>query len=191
MPDLPEGGRAMGPAGKCIVILTVATLLAGCGALTGTADPSERRGASGATYCCPPETPETKRIREQLARPVTVEFDSTKFDEVIETFRRLSRVNILVDPKARLAQGITPDTTVKLKVKDIPLRSALTLALEEVNLDFVIRNGVIFVTSQWGARQHFETRFYDVRDLAAPVPGRAERAKRLGRGGGRRRRDAA
>jgi len=126
--------------------------------------------------------PAAKRIRQQLARQVTLDFANTPFEHVIAFLTDLTKVRFIVDKRAMEAEKIGPKTTITFKVSDVRLADALTLILEQVNLDFVMKDEVIFVTNREGASKDLDVRLYDVHDLAPPVKERGEAEARRARG---------
>jgi hypothetical protein len=61
--------------------------------------------------------------------------------------------------------GIAADTPVRMQLEDIPLRSALHVALQELGLAYVIREGILFITTVEDAHTVLSTKVYDVNGL--------------------------
>ena len=96
---------------------------------------------------------------------------------MVDFLQDLTDVNIVTDQKALEAEGITDETTVNLKLSNVRLESALNLILEQVNLDYVIKDEAIFITNKAGVGKDPELRVYDVRDLVVAMGGHGEEAK--------------
>lgn len=78
---------------------------------------------------------------------------------------------VQLDKPAIQEEGIRLDTPIRIQVRDLPLRSALKLALGQYNLTFVWENQSIRITSILQAYNELETRLYPVRDL---LPGEGD-----------------
>jgi RNA polymerase sigma factor (sigma-70 family) len=73
---------------------------------------------------------------------------------------------ILFDTRALDAAEIAPDIAVSIQVRDIPLRSALRLILDQAgHLTYVVRDGVLMITTNEQARRTLETHLYDIREI--------------------------
>jgi len=94
-----------------------------------------------------------RRVEATLKRRVTVEFPGTGFENVINFLRDLTGLNFVIDIHALADQGMGPDFTIMLKLTDVSLADALDLILDQVELDYVIRGGVVFVTDPERARK--------------------------------------
>jgi len=147
---------------------------------------SERREKFSVMDLGKRETPAVAQVRRQLAKPVTIEFPGTSFQNAIDHLQDLTGVNIVVDQKASEAEGITADTTIKLKLTNVRLASALGLILDQVNLGYVIKGETVFITSLAGLGEDVKVRMYDVRDLLVAMGehGEDEGGGNGGNGGG-------
>lgn len=95
---------------------------------------------------------------------VSLDFDDAPALEVIKFLRQTSGVNLVVDQAARADSGLD-DKRVSLEVTEIPLRSALTLVLDFVELVARWRHGVLLITTADRARGDATLQIYDVRDI--------------------------
>ena len=75
------------------------------------------------------------RLERQLAKPVTLEFPGTSFENVIDFLIDLSNVNLPWDRAALRRQGIGADTTIKLRLSNVSFRSAPAPHLRAGELD--------------------------------------------------------
>ena len=64
--------------------------------------------------------------------------------------------------------GISADTPVTRSVKGISLKTALQLILKNLSLTYLIRNGLLQITTPEEAEQQLETKIYPVGDLVLP-----------------------
>lgn len=95
---------------------------------------------------------------------VSLDFDDAPVLEVFKFLRQTSGVNLVVDQAVRADAGLD-DKRVSLEVTEIPLRSALSLVLDFVELVVRWRHGVLLVTTPDRARGDASLQIYDVRDI--------------------------
>ncbi|HYE06823.1 MAG TPA: hypothetical protein VEL07_15005 [Planctomycetota bacterium] len=120
-------------------------------------------------------------IQDRLQQQVTFEFEDTSLEDVVNFFRQVTGVNIIVAPEV-YASG---SATVTLRARDMKFGDALKWVLELTNLFMAVQNQAIYISNEavTGATL---LRVYDVADLISPVrdfPGR-ELAYNSGSGGG-------
>ena len=88
--------------------------------------------------------PEWRReVEKQLDRRVTFELVDTPLGEALEFFSTLMKVGMRLDPREAKRAG----TPVSLKVSDMELRVSLGWILELGGLDYVLRDGGIFIST--------------------------------------------
>jgi hypothetical protein len=85
------------------------------------------------------------RIEGVLGRKIRFEFHKATLAEVAEHLEAKTQENFVLDPAARLAKQLDPQTTVTGTAVDIPLRAALKKLLEPVGLTFVVRDEVVLI----------------------------------------------
>ncbi|MCB9949596.1 MAG: hypothetical protein H6824_01290 [Planctomycetaceae bacterium] len=113
-----------------------------------------------------------RRIHEALKDTTSLEFPGNPLEDVVEYISSIHNIPIRLDYAALLAEGIGPDTEVKMVISGISLRSALKLLLEDVGgieLTYVIEDEVMKITTQLKADETLQTRVYPVADLVIPV----------------------
>ncbi|MEK7486315.1 MAG: hypothetical protein AABZ60_18490 [Planctomycetota bacterium] len=113
----------------------------------------------------PPEIQSIKRSLEN--EKITLDFNDTPFNEVINFIRNVTNVNIVVDPEA-LAED---DSGVTLNVTDLKLKSALNILLQFKNLTAVYQDKVLFITKpdSVAAKGLPKPELHDVRDLTGAL----------------------
>jgi hypothetical protein len=84
----------------------------------------------------------------------------TPLKDVVDYLQDLHHIEIQLDEKALRQAGIGDDTPVTFNLKGVSLQSALRLLLREPDLDYVIRDEVLFITTP--------------REAAAMGPGRRD-----------------
>jgi serpin B len=104
-------------------------------------------------------------IRRALDRPITLDVNEEPLDKVLEGLARKLDVNLVIDEHTLLDEGVPVDQVVSFKVTDISARSALKLLLEPLQLAWLVRDEVLFITTATKAGDEMEVRVYDVSDL--------------------------
>src|SRR5688572_27321855 len=142
--------------------LTLASLL--CLAMFVLANPAmAQRNASNAI------------ARAALNRNLpAIDFANVTLREALEFLRDISGTNIHVNWRAIETTGVTPDTTVNMKLRQVPMRRVLTMLLEEAaggqTLTWYLDDGVIEVTTREISDSIMYTKVYDVQDLLFEPP---------------------
>ncbi len=109
------------------------------------------------------------KIERALTKPTTVDFKETSLLEFVETLKAYTGTNVVLDQAGLDEVGVDPDEPITLKLDEVPLKSVLKLALEPLELIYIIRNDVLMITSQTAAEEQLETRVYPVADLVIPI----------------------
>jgi len=118
---------------------------------------------SGAARAQEPQVDAGRKVRDRLASMrLNLDFNNAKFGEIVAYFQEYSGLNFHVDSETLARQD---ESRVTLRLKDVPLKTALRLVLRPRDLGCVLRNGVLVITpkSQLGAET--VTRVYEARDL--------------------------
>lgn len=113
----------------------------------------------------PAEVAAEKRILHALQRAVHVPPVETGLDQVVATLSRQSGVDIRIDRRALDDVGLTADVPVSFRSDDLPLRAALELLLQPVELDWTIRHQVLIISTPEELESNLMTRVYPVGDL--------------------------
>src|SRR5436189_5232656 len=79
-------------------------------------------------------------VRKLEAMKVTVDFENVKLPEAIDYLRDVTGLNLVLLPKAMEKDG---ETSIKLKVKELSVRSVLKLLLGSRGLAASYRDGAI------------------------------------------------
>ncbi len=106
---------------------------------------------------------------EKLLDSTTVDlkFDNpTSLKEAVEYLATLTKVNIMVDPRAQADGKRAEDAEISLKtVTPIKLRSALNLMARAHKLSWTVRDEMVFITDAAHLEEMKVTVAYDIRDL--------------------------
>ena len=98
-------------------------------------------------------SPDKQKLLDALAVRYTVEFNNASILSVIETLSALTGLNIIVDTRA-IAQDIgelsdvLEGGAISIKVKDLPLIELLDAALGFTDLNYMIEENMILITTQ-------------------------------------------
>jgi hypothetical protein len=115
-------------------------------------------------------SPRVEKIEKELTALTEVDFQGVTLREAVDYFKSLHRVEILIDRKAFEDDGKTNDLQVDLQISAVSLKTALRILLEPHNLDYIIKNDNLIITTATGAENHMETRVYDVRRTGLKSP---------------------
>jgi hypothetical protein len=115
------------------------------------------------------------QTRAQLERVLpAVNFTNVTLKDAIDFLRDVSGSNIHVNWKAIEAAGITQDTAINIKLRQVLLQKVLGLLLSEASggtgLTFYIDDGVIEITTKEIADAAMFTVVYPVQDLLVQAP---------------------
>jgi type II secretory pathway component HofQ len=95
---------------------------------------------------------------------ITLDFKNATLQAVADYIREIADVNLVVSHKV---EGKGDD--ISIKVQDISLKSVLSLVLKPKGLTYVIRDGVLMLTTVEDANEDVIMEIYDVRDLLYPI----------------------
>jgi hypothetical protein len=99
---------------------------------------------------------------------ITLEFTDTPLPDALDFIRSFSGIDFVIDVKVRERFADDP-IKISLKVKDIPLKSALKLMLGSKNLGAVYRDGVLLIVLKEDIDKEVYLKIYDVRDLLLKI----------------------
>lgn len=106
-----------------------------------------------------------EHIRRALRTPTRVNFVDTPLREGLEYLGKLHHIRIVPDAPKLAAEGVAMNTPITLSLKDVTLESALDLLLSPLQLDYIIKDEVLRVTTSAEERKTFQMEVYPVRDL--------------------------
>lgn len=115
-------------------------------------------------------------IMDSLAKRVTVTFRETSLGNAILKMRDSLGINVVFATKAIKEAGCNLDEPISLSVSDVSVRSLLRLLLEPYDLDFVVHNEVLLISTAGECRARLVIRAYDISDLVKVVA-RADRSR--------------
>lgn len=113
------------------------------------------------------EKPGDRRVRQQLEETIlSFTFNDQPVMEALDFLQTLGNVNIVPD-RSRFED---PGQTITLKLTNVSLETAIKLLTEQLGLQYVIRDGIVFISDDEGIRRPPVISTYDVRDLLADIP---------------------
>lgn len=110
-------------------------------------------------------------IQKRLSTPIQARYMNQPLASVMDELAQMAGITIHLAPDGLAEQSVQPSQPVTLNIQDtIPLKSALNLILEPLNLDYTIRNDVLMITSKSKKDTDTYTVTYPVADLVIPIP---------------------
>jgi hypothetical protein len=148
------------------------------------ASKAQSRVAEPSVEFLPEPSQGEKLIAAALDRKATFQFAETPLADVVVFVEDLleHKVPIELDIRALEDAGVGADTPVTLRVKDVKLRTALKLLLDEYDLAYLIRDDVMVIMTIDKAETELVTRTYPVGDLLEVFPASAPKAQSAGSG---------
>jgi hypothetical protein len=101
-------------------------------------------------------------IRKLDTMKVSVDFEDVKLPEALDYLRDFTGLNLVVLPKAMEKEG---DTKIRLKVKDLSVKSVLKLLLASRGLTVGYRDGALVVLPKEDLQDATTMKLFDVRSL--------------------------
>jgi hypothetical protein len=113
-------------------------------------------------------SPAEMKVLQALSQPISVEFKGSRLQDVVDYISTMSNMTIMIDKTALDEFQLSYDTPVSFAIKTkVETRTALRSILAQLNLTYVVRDGVIQVTSQGRAREMMVTKSYYIGDLVS------------------------
>jgi hypothetical protein len=111
-----------------------------------------------------------KKMLKALSEPIQVEFKNSRLQDVMDYLSNKMNRTIMLDKNALDEGQITYDTPVNFSLKTpVATRTALKYILNQLNLTYVTRDGVIQITNAARAKDLMVTKSYYIGDLVAGV----------------------
>ncbi|HUG69835.1 MAG TPA: hypothetical protein VMM76_18935 [Pirellulaceae bacterium] len=111
------------------------------------------------------EPPQHQLLRQQLDANVSVDFADTPLDTAVSELGAKLKIDIRPDLPALRDIRIRERQPVTLKLSDRSLKTVLQAMALDLKLTYILRDGVLWITSTEVAEAFFKTAVYDVRDL--------------------------
>jgi hypothetical protein len=101
-------------------------------------------------------------VRKLDTLKVSVDFQDVRLPEAMDYLREVSGLNLIIMPKAMEKEG---DSKIRLKVKDLSVKSVLKLMLASRGLTVSWRDGALVVLPKEDLQDSTTMRMFDVRSL--------------------------
>jgi hypothetical protein len=101
-------------------------------------------------------------VRKLDTMKVTVDFQDVRLPDAVDYLRDVTGLNLLITPKALEKEG---DSKIRLKVKDLSVKSVLKLVLSSRGLTVSWRDGALVVLPKEDLQDSTTMRMFDVRSL--------------------------
>ncbi|WP_145379631.1 hypothetical protein [Symmachiella dynata] len=88
-----------------------------------------------------------QRLHATLQTSSSIDIQDVKLTDAIQSLATLNDLQIVIDHEELVKQGIDPDALINYKVDSIKLGHVLTLLLEPLELGWMVRDGVITITT--------------------------------------------
>jgi general secretion pathway protein D len=114
-------------------------------------------------------SPKELEIDRKLSEPITINFKETPLSDVVAFLHEATNVNVVLDKHSLNIDSISSDKPVSMDLVSIPLRSALRLILGQMDLDYMIRDDVLLITTPLRKQGDMSAKSYFVGDLVVPI----------------------
>jgi hypothetical protein len=115
----------------------------------------------------PPSYAESGAPATALNRRLDIEFKETRLVDAIDYLQQQTGVTFYLRAKKLEEQGVNVDTPITSQFRAIRLESWLDLALDDLDLTWMVKDDLIVITTREDEERQLVTRVYDCRDLLA------------------------
>ena len=112
-------------------------------------------------------TPDELRIHQALQTPLRVELAATTLKDTVAFFRDHFQIRILLDEHELEDERIDPQTDITFSDPFIRFESALEHILRPLELDWIVRDDAIVITTHASVKDHQDVVTFDVSTLLA------------------------
>ncbi len=172
MPRFRFPQRPTGPSVAPLLLLltlTTAGLFRSAGPASAQ-EPDPQPVAPATAAAAPAKKPLTpaEANRARLQKTITVEFENTPLNSVVDYLATAAGVNIVIDQGSLDEEGIHADAAIRLpELTDLRIEQVLDLALAQHGLEWDLEGDVVVVMTEIAAEERFTIRMYDVGELLA------------------------
>jgi len=110
-----------------------------------------------------------KRIFEALDQPTTLDFVEEPLQGVVDFWKEEHGINIKIDTRALEDLNLGTDEPITETFDGISLRSAMRMILRPLELNFMVEDEVLKITTQDVVDTNLTTKVYPVGDLVIPI----------------------
>ena len=105
-------------------------------------------------------------VRKLESTRVSVDFDGAKLSDVVGYLREVTGLNFVLPARVMETQG---DANVRLKAKDLSVKSVLKLVLAPRGLAATYRDGAVVVLPREDLLEATSTRMFDIRSMMVKI----------------------
>jgi len=113
-----------------------------------------------------------KKIDDALKSPTKIEFTETPLQTAVDYLKDYHSIDIQINTRALEEVGIATDTPITKNLEGVSLRAALRLILRELDLTYVIEDGLLLITTPEEAETKLIAKSYDVSRFVLPLDNR-------------------
>jgi hypothetical protein len=113
----------------------------------------------------PPEVQEALDLRENLRRKLRLELGKVTLQEAMQELAKALEIDIVLDPEGFEEAGVPLDMELDIWLRELRGDQILRITLDPLHLTYVLRDGVVYITSEEKAGEQLITRVYNIRDL--------------------------
>jgi len=106
-----------------------------------------------------------RKIRTALDRHIEFDFDDMPLKDAVDFLSENLQIPIVLSLKKLEEASISPDTPITRKLESDPAVRHLETILKDLELDYVIRDEVLQITTPEDVESQLVTRIYDTRSL--------------------------
>jgi type II secretory pathway component GspD/PulD (secretin) len=118
-----------------------------------------------------------KEIERKMSTPISVNFKNVPLEGVVDQLHSMTNINFDLDLRSLKEGNVEAKTPISANLKDVSLKSALTIICQQAGLKHIIQNEAIRITTPRGASGQQLVKSMPVGDLVIP-------AVNFGQGGG-------
>jgi hypothetical protein len=104
-------------------------------------------------------------LRKTLGENISVDFKDTPLETAVASLAKLAKIDIRLDVSMLRHARIREREPVTLKLTERRLNTILQALTSDLKLTWILRDGVLWITTTQHADQYHKTAVYDVRDL--------------------------
>jgi hypothetical protein len=110
-----------------------------------------------------------RKIQQKLCSRSSMNFQDTPLSQIIDDLKQMTGINMVADTVALEEAGVRLEQPLSIKVEDMSLKSALNILLKQARLTYVIKDGLLQITTEERAHGRITTVIYPVVDLVTPI----------------------
>ncbi len=120
------------------------------------------KSPSGDKQAAKPVETAREQIERALRSKTEFDFQDQPLSDVLWHFKELHNIQIVIDDVALNDEGISPDSPVNMKLAGVTTEFALRSILDPLQLESVIKQNVLMITTKRVAEEILETRAYNL-----------------------------